>query len=396
VVVAALGLSEVAGQPGVLAPTPAERLAGFVRDKALLVVLDNCEHLAGACATLVQGLLRAGPRVRVLATSREVLGVPGEAVWPVPPLAVPEPEGLGAPGAESTPGAGLGGLGSGLEGPGPDSDGVAAEAVGRYDAVRLFVERAATADPSFTLDPANAAVVAELCRRLDGLPLAIELAAARVRALSPAEIAARLGDRFRLLAGGGRTLDPRQQTLRATIDWSWELLDDQDRRLWRRLAVFSSGWTVAAAEAVSGGEGLDPATVLDGLVRLVDRSLVVAVGGEPARFRLLESLRAYAAERLAEAGEVEAVEARHTGWFLDLAEQAAAHRTGRRWLRTVAADYDNLRAVLDRAVATHDTDTALRLAGALRWYWWTTHTIEGRQRLLGVLALADGSRRRPS
>ena len=193
-----------------------------------------------------------------------------------------------------------------------------------YDAVRLFVERAAAADPGFALDAANAPVVAELCRRLDGLPLAIELAAARVRALPAAEIAARLDDRFRLLAGGGRALDPRQQTLRATVDWSWELLEEPDRRLLRRLSVFSGGWTVAAAEAVCGGDGLDPGEVLEGLFRLVDRSLVVAVGGEPARFRMLETLRAYGAERLAEAGEAEAVAARHTALV------PGAGRAGRR------------------------------------------------------------------
>ncbi|HEV3013774.1 MAG TPA: BTAD domain-containing putative transcriptional regulator, partial [Actinomycetota bacterium] len=257
VVVAVLGLSEVAGDPGIPTPTPAERLEGFVRDKALLVVLDNCEHLVGACADLAQRLLQAGPGVRVLATSREVLGVPGEAVWPVPPLAVPGPAEAGTGAVQAV----------------PDADGPGLEGLVRFDAVRLFVDRAATADPGFTLDPANAQVVAELCRRLDGLPLAIELAAARVRALPPAEIAARLDDRFRVLAGGGRTLDPRQQTLRATIDWSWDLLEEADRRLWRRLSVFSGGWTVAAAEAVCGGDGLDPATVLDGLFRLVDRSL---------------------------------------------------------------------------------------------------------------------------
>jgi tetratricopeptide (TPR) repeat protein len=226
-----------------------------------------------------------------------------------------------------------------------------------------------------------------LCRRLDGLPLAIELAAARVRFLPVAEIAARLGDRFQLLTGGARTLDPRQQTLRATLDWSWELLAEPDRRLLRRLSVFIGGCSVAAAEAVcAGGDG----GVLDGLFRLVDRSLVVAAGGEPARFRLLESVRAYAAERLAEAGETQGLEARHTAWFLQLAEQAAAHRTGRRGLRLVDGDYDNLRVALDRAVAARDLDTALRLASALGWYWWTRHTVEGRQRLAGVLALADG------
>jgi tetratricopeptide (TPR) repeat protein len=178
--------------------------------------------------------------------------------------------------------------------------------------------------------------------------------------------------------------------LRATIDWSWELLEDPERRLWRRLSVFSGGWSVAAAEVVCGEDGLDPAGVLEGLLGLVDRSLVVAVGGEPARFRLLESLREYGAERLAEAGESEVVAARHTTWFLDLAEEAATYRTARRWLRVLAADYDNLRAVLDRAVAAPDPDTALRLAGALSWFWWTNHTVEGRRRVAAVLALADG------
>jgi predicted ATPase/DNA-binding SARP family transcriptional activator len=374
VVVAALGLSEEAAGPDAPPLRPAERLAGFVRDKALLLVLDNCEHLVAACAELVQRLLRAGPGLKVLATTREVLGVPGEALWPVPPLAVPD--------AADTDGSSV------LAG--PDADGPAPEVLAGYDAVRLFSERAATADPSFALDAASAPVVAELCRRLDGLPLAIELAAARVRALPVAELAARLDDRFRLLAGGGRTLDPRQQTLRATVDWSWELLEEPDRRLWRRLSVFSGGWTVGAAEAVCAGDGLEAADVLDGLVRLVDRSLVVAVGGERARFAMLESLRDYGAERLAEAGETGVVAGRHTGWCLELAEQAATHRTARRWLRLLDADYDNLRVALDRAVAARDPDTALRLAGGLGWYWWTRHTLEGRQRLATVIALADG------
>jgi hypothetical protein len=199
-----------------------------------------------------------------------------------------------------------------------------------------------------------------------------------------------------LLAGGARTADPRQQTLRATIDWSWELLAEPDRRLWRRLSVFSGGWTIAAAEAVCAGDGLEEAEVLEGLFRLVDRSLVVAAGGERARFGLLESLRAYGAERLVEAGEAQAVAARHTAWSLDLAEEAAAHRTARPWLRRVAADYDNLRAALDRAVAGPDPDTALRLAAALGWYWWTDRTIEGRQLLAGVLALAPQEPPTPS
>jgi predicted ATPase/DNA-binding SARP family transcriptional activator len=377
VVVAALGLVEEAG--GAAPPPAPERLATFVADKALLLVLDNCEHLVGACAELAQRLLAAGPEVKVLATSRAVLGVPGEVVWPVPPLAVPE-----APDPEVIPAPG------GATGPGPAAAADAPEALARYDAVRLFWERAAAADPGFALDAASAPAVAELCRRLDGLPLAIELAAARVRFLPPAEIVARLGDRFGLLAGGSRTVAARQRTLRATVDWSWELLEQREQVLFRRLAVFSGGWTVAAAEAVCAGDGLAAGEVLEGLFALVDRSLVVAAGGDPARFRMLETLRTYGAERLAEAGETGTVEARHTTWFLRLAEEAATHHSERRWLRRLDADYDNLRAVLDRAVAGRDLDTALRLAGALGWYWWTNSTLEGRQRLAAVLALAAG------
>jgi hypothetical protein len=192
--------------------------------------------------------------VKVLATSREVLGAVGEALWPVPPLAVP----------------------------GPEEAGGSPEALARFDAVRLFAERAALADPGFQLDAESGPAVAELCRRLDGMPLAIELAAARVGALPAGELLERLGDRFGLLAGGGRTADPRQRTLRATVDWSFQLLGEADRRLFRRLAVFAGGCTVAAAEAVCGGDGLRPQDVLEGLFRLADRSLVVAAGGRPA------------------------------------------------------------------------------------------------------------------
>jgi predicted ATPase/DNA-binding SARP family transcriptional activator len=383
-VAATLGLREEPGPPGTDPPALADRLAAFVRDKDLLVVLDNCEHLVAGCAELVVRLLRTAPGLRVLATSREVLGVPGELVWPVPPLAVPDP-------------------------PAEDGrDGLGPEALAGYDGVRLFLERARLADPSFALDGDNAPAVAEICRRLDGLPLAIELAAARVRALPPAELAARLEDRFGLLAGAGRGQDPRQRTLRATVDWSFQLLEEPDRRLFRRLSVFAGGWTLAAAEAVCAGDGpAEAATggpgssrspgvadagggVLQGLVRLVDRSLVVAVGGDPARFRMLETLRAYGAERLVEAGEAEPLAARHTAWFVELAEEAATHRTARRWVRRLGADYDNLRAAMDRAMTTHDHQTALRIGGALGWYWMEHHTEEGRQRLAGALALAEG------
>jgi predicted ATPase/DNA-binding SARP family transcriptional activator len=361
-VIAALGLGEEPGEPGRPQPAPVERLVEFAADKTLLLLLDNCEHLAGACAALAERLLRAAPGLKVLAASREVLGVAGEARWPVPPLAAPGPE---------------------------EPDG-SPEALARWDAVRLFAERAALADPGFRLDAAGGPAVAELCRRLDGMPLAIELAAARVHALPVGDLVERLDDRFALLAGGGRTADPRQQTLRATVDWSFQLLEEADRRLFRRLAVFAGGFTVAAAEAVCAGDGLRPEGVMDGLFRLVDRSLVVAAGGQPARFRLLETLRAYGQERLAEAGEAEAVTGRHAVWFQDLAEQAAQHRGKLRWLRLLDADYDNLRAALDWAVARGDHQTALRIGGALGWYWWMFHHEEGKQRLAGVLALAAG------
>jgi predicted ATPase/DNA-binding SARP family transcriptional activator len=360
VVMATLGLGEEPGRAGGQQPAPVERLVEFTRDKHLLLVLDNCEHLAAACAALAERLLRAAPGVKVLAASREVLGVAGEARWPVPPLAAP----------------------------GPEEDGGPPEALARFDAVRLFAERAALADPGFRLDTDSGPAVAELCRRLDGMPLAIELAAARVGVLPAGELLERLSDRFALLSGGGRTVDPRQRTLRATVDWSFQLLGEADRRLFRRLAVFAGGCTVSAAEAVCGGDGLPPGDVLDGLFRLADRSLVVAAGGRPARFRLLETLRAYGQERLAEAGEADAVAGRHTAWFLDLAERAAPHRSSLRWLRLLDADYDNLRAALDAAVARRDHQTALRLGGALGWYWFMFHHAEGRQRLAGVLALA--------
>jgi predicted ATPase/DNA-binding SARP family transcriptional activator len=391
VVAATLGLREEPGPPGTAPPALAERLTGFVRDQDLLVVLDNCEHLVAGCAELAARLLRAAPGLRVLATSREVLGVPGELVWPVPPLSVPGDPGRG----------GTGGPYWAVPDPGADDDqdtATALEVLAGYDGVRLFVERAQLADPGFVLDGDNASAVAEVCRRLDGLPLAIELAAARVRALPAAELAARLEDRFGLLAGAGRAQDPRQRTLRATVDWSFQLLEERDRRLFRRLSVFAGGWTVAAAEAVCGADGLDAAEavtgdaggVLEGLVRLVDRSLVVAVGGDPAQFRMLETLRAYGAERLAEAGETELLAGRHTAWFVDLAEEAATHYTRRRGIRQLEADYDNLRAAMDRAMAGGDHQTALRFGGALGWYWLEHHTDEGRQRLAGALVLAEG------
>jgi predicted ATPase/DNA-binding SARP family transcriptional activator len=328
-VAAALGLREDPGRP------PAATLADALRPKRLLLVLDNCEHLLEACARLADALLRACPHLRLLATSREALGVAGEAPWRVLPLSLPAPDRRPAAGAL-------------LE----------------SEAVRLFVERAAVARPGFAVTDRNAAAVAALCTRLDGLPLAIELAAARVRVLTPEQLTARLGDRFRLLTGGGRTALPRQQTLRATVDWSHDLLSEEERALFRRLAVFAGGFSLDAAEEVGAGEGLEPADVLDRLTGLVDKSLVVAEaheaaearGGE-ARYRLLETLRQYAEDKLLQAGEAAAVRDRHRDWCLALARRATREEGGPgalEWNARVRAETDNVRAALTWCASRED------------------------------------------
>jgi len=340
-----LGLLPPRGAPAV---PPLERLVEAIGDKRLLLVLDNCEHLVDAVAALVDHLLGRCPALRVLATSREPLGLTGEVLHPVGPLAV------------------------------PDHDVPPAEAV-RYPAVRLFAERAAAARPGFAVDEATVAAVLRICRALDGMPLAIELAAARVRALSPEQIAARLDDRFRLLAGGGPRVLPRHRTLRAVIDWSWELLGDAERVLLRRLSVFAGGATLEAAERVCAAPGLDGLAadeVLYLLAALVDKSLVVAGEaegtGEP-RYRLLETVRAYGAERREQAGEDQALRRAHAGWFLELAERAEPEL--RRadqlaWLARLSAERDNLHAALRAAADGGAAVLLLRLVAALGWYWF--------------------------
>jgi predicted ATPase len=343
-VAARLGIPE---QPGL---APVEAIARRLAPSTMLLVLDNCEHLAHACAQLVEELLATCLRLRVLTTSREPLGVPGEVVWAVPPLSPSE-------------------------------------------ATRLFLERARAARRTFGLTVANEPVVARICERLDYLPLAIELAAARVRALGPEEIAARLNDRFHLLTGGGRTSPARQQTLRAVVDWTHGLLVAPERTLFRRLAVFTGGWTLAAAEAVCADAGLSNSDVLDLLARLVDRSLVVADedGAGGLRYRLLETLRAYAHEQLVEADELDALRDGHLAWFLALAEGiepdlwAAGLAAG---LRLLEAEHDNLRAALDSGVS-HKPAAALRLAAALSGFWIRRgHWSEGRRWLDAALARA--------
>ena len=294
-VASVLGVREEPGRP--LAAT----LAAHLRGQRLLLVLDNCEHLLDACARLADALLQACPDLRILATSRAALGLAGETVWRVPSLPVPA-----AGGEDGAPPAGI-------RDAVPDAAGLA-----RYAAVRLFCERAAAVRPGFALTAASGAAVAQVCARLDGIPLAIELAAARVRVLPPRQLLARLDDRFRLLTGGSRTALPRQQTLRATVEWSYALLDDAERRLFARLAVFAGGFPLEAAEAVGAdtdGVGIAPPEVLELLTRLVDGSLVEAEAQPDgtARFRLLETLREYARERLAASGEAAALHERHRG-----------------------------------------------------------------------------------
>jgi non-specific serine/threonine protein kinase len=361
-VASALGVRETPGRPLV------EALADHLGTGEALLVLDNCEHLVDACAALVDALLHACPNLRVLAASREALGVPGETTWPVPPLSLPD---------VSRP---------------PDL-----EALSCYEAVRLFVERARAVAAGFELSLQNAPAVALLCRQLDGMPLAIELAASRTRVLSPAQILERLDDRFRLLAGGDRISVPRHKTLRATMDWSHELLSAEERVLFRRLSVFAGGWTLEAAEVICAGDGISEGEVLDLLSRLVDKSLVV-VGewnGE-ARYRLLETVRQYGREKLQGAGEAGAARRRYVLFFLELAETAEAAMSGsaqEAWLGRLEVEHDNLRAALDRDEEEADaTEARLRLAAALAQFWVIrSHFTEGLTRLETLLALPGAS-----
>jgi predicted ATPase/DNA-binding SARP family transcriptional activator len=361
VVAAALDVRDGADDPG-------ERIGAAVRDRGLVLLLDNCEQVVEPVAALVERLLRAAPDLRVLTTSREPVGVPGEVLVEVPPLPLPPDPG-----------------------PGPD-----VAALADVPSVALFVARARAAAPGFALDPGTAPAVAAICRRLDGLPLALELAAGRVRALGVHGVLARLDDRFRLLAGGPRGAPARQRTLRAVIDWSWQLLDDAERAVLRRLAVHPEGCDPAAAEAVCSGADVPPDQVLDVLSRLVDRSLVVsrAAAGEP-RFRLLESVGLYGLDRLVEAAEADRVRDRHARHFLALAERAAADLRGpgqAAALDLLDAEAANLRVALDHLLRGPDPDPALRLATTLTWYWFLRgRTAEAERSLRRALAGAAGS-----
>jgi predicted ATPase/DNA-binding CsgD family transcriptional regulator len=373
-VAAALGVRERPDQP--LGATLAEAL----RTRQMLLVLDNCEHVLAACVALVDRLLRACPGLQILATSRETLGIAGETTFAVPALSLPEPETTPADRARFV-------------------DGVLASEAGR-----LFADRARAALPTFRVAEDNAEALALICRRLDGIPLALELAAARVTALTLPQLAQRLDDCFRLLTVRRRTAVPRQQTLRAALDWSHDLLSERERQLLRRLSVFVGGWTLEAAEDVCAGDGLAAAEVLPLLVQLVEKSLVVAEEQHGvAGYRLLATVRQYGAEKLREAGEETSLRDRHLAWFAAVAEQTEELLWSPdqvAWFARLKADEENLRAALewstrppadpDRQATT--VEAGLRLGGAL-WHFWNLrgHLSEGRARLLDLLATGMGA-----
>lgn len=334
-----------------------ELICEVVAERRLLLVVDNCEHLIDAAAGAIATLLQRSPELRVIATSREPLGVPGEILWPTRPLGTPSETATGID-------------------------------VESYDSVRLFAERASAVYPEFELNPETIPNVVDICRRLDGLPLALELAAARVHNLPVNEIASRLDDRFRLLTTGRRTVLPRQMTLEATISWSYELLTDEERELFRRMAAFSGGWTVEAAVAVSPHVG----DVSDLLSRLVDRSLLnVDRSSAVSRFSMLETIREFAIRELEASEDRDETVGLHAGWFLDLAESARFQGPDQaQWEQALSAEFENLRVALLRSLETADAATALRLGSALGWWWFFGNRDEGRALLDHLLdATAD-------
>ena len=360
-VAAALGVKEQAHRAVV------ESLARAFRTRALLLVLDNCEHLLTACAGLTGTLLQDCSGLRILATSREPLGVPGETIWRVPSLAGPDPLHL------------------------PSVDRLA-----QFEAVRLFVERTAAVRPGFQVTAENARAIAQICRRLDGIPLAIELASARVRALSVEQIAARLDDRFRLLTGGSRAALPKHRTLRAAMDWSYDLLGERERALLARLTVFAGGWTLEAAETICAGDGIEAQEIVDLLTSLVDKSLVLANTEDgAARYGMLETVRQYAGEHLDEAGTAAAIRRRHRDWYLTLAERGSAGLDGpqqKAWLDRMDAEYDNFRSALEwsRRVSA-EIGPGLRLAVHLQRFWeMRAYYAEARARLESMIAGGGG------
>ncbi|GAB3566210.1 BTAD domain-containing putative transcriptional regulator [Amycolatopsis endophytica] len=339
---------------------PTERLVAALRERETLLVLDNCEHVIESAAKFTHRLLGECRRLRILATSREPLGITGEALWPVAPLAL------------------------------PDGD-AGSEAIEAAPAVRLLRERAGAVRKDLRLDARTSSTLLRVCRALDGMPLAIELAAARLRTMSLDQLAKRLDDRFRLLTGGSRAALPRHRTLRAMVDWSWELLTGAERTVLRRLSVFSGGASLEAAEQVCAGEAVEPEDVLDLLTALTEKSLLVAAGGDAPRYRMLGTIKEYAAQRLAEAGETELARRAHLAYFTGLNE-AADQRLRRAdqvaWLATLTAEHDNISAAMRGALAAGEARPAMRLAAAAGWYWWLSgHRAEGMELIRAAIDL---------
>ncbi len=359
----ALGIPEQQGRP------LTETLIDVLSAKDMALVLDNCEHLLVACAELVEKLLLACPSVRILATSREPLDIPGETIWRVPSLSFPTPAAATVASLES---------------------------LRQYEAVQLFVERARSVLPDLALTERVASVIGTICQRLDGMPLAIELAAARVKHLSIEQIASRLGENYQLLTSGRRSTPTRQQTLRATIEWSYDLLTEPEQQVFDRLSVFSGGWTLEAAEAVVAGDGIEQGVVLDLLGRLVDKSLVVLERREDgvSRYRQLETLRQYGCERLRTREETAATRRRHAGYFTDLCEQAEREFFGPDELAALLRldeEHDNVCEALQWLVETGDVELAQRLGGAFGLYWFFRSSLtEGSIWMQRLLAMPGG------
>lgn len=326
-----------------------DMLCDYLRGKELLIILDNCEHLVGVCAQMADRLLRAAPKLRILASSREVLGIAGEVSYRVPSLRLPDIKNLSS-----------------------------FESLYQYESVRLFIERATSAVSTFNLTNENASAIAQICRRLDGIPLAIELAAAKICALSAEQIAKHLDDRFRLLVGGSRTALERHQTLRAAMDWSYNLLPIAEQVLFRKLSVFVNGWTLEAAESVcsdaSGSDGIRNEDIQNLLEHLVNKSLISAEEWQSeTRYRMLETIRQYANEKSIEASESKNLRQRHLAYFLDLAETTAPHLIKPEqieWLARLEAEHENMRAALEWSLGKEQPEHALRLTAALGTFWY--------------------------
>lgn len=338
-------------------------LRDYMRRREIALILDNCEHLVQACAELASDLLGTCSQLKILATSRQALGIPGEATFYVPSFAVPNPARL------------------------PPLDELA-----RIEAIRLFVDRAVAAKPDFAFTAANASAVAQICHTLDGMPLAIELAAARLRIMRVEELATRLDDRFSLLTSGSRTVLPRHQTLRALVSWSYDLLDEQERALLKRLSIFAGGCTLAAAEVVCSGAPLDRGEILDLLARLVEKSLVIAdQRAEHTRYRMLETIRQYARQKLEDAGETTAIASRHLDYMIVFSRDVVPRFHGpepRRWLDRLENEYDNISAALDWGLASGAVERELELATALGEFWDWRALSAGCKWILAGLSLA--------